>query len=107
MYGNTDTIRHRLNTVLKLNLLFLVLHFSLYGSTQNILLGLHNPFADFLVMMSFVSLAGLWLCFDFMMPVLCEAVRKRDGHTAKPIGWMMAISAFAFIGGSYQVAFAG
>ncbi len=106
MYGEIDTTRNRLNKVLQLNLMFLVMHFVLYGSTKTILLGLHNPFADFIVVLGFVSLAGLWLCFDFFMPVLCEAVHRRDCDTIKPIGWMMAFSAFAFVGGAYQVAYA-
>ena len=96
-------LQARLNTVLKLNLLCLLMHFVLYGSTQHLLLGLHNPFADFLVMLSIVSLVGLWLCFDFLMPVLCESVRKKEQHIAKPIGWIMALSLFAFIGGITQL----
>lgn len=106
MYSHADTARHRLNKVLQLNLMFLLMHFVLYGSTKSLLLGLHNPFADFVVVLGFVSLVGLWLCFDFLMPVLCEAVRHRDGETLRPIGWMMAFSAFAFVGGAYQVALA-
>lgn len=106
MHDHMDIARLRLNKVLQLNLLFLVAHFTLYGRINNMLLGLHNPFADFIVMMGFVSLVGMWLCFDFLVPVLCEAVRRRDGETARPIGWLMAFSAFAFAGGIYQVALA-
>ncbi len=96
-------MQSRLNTVLKVNLLCLLMHFVLYGSTKNLLLGLQNPFADFIVMLSLVSLVGLWLCFDFLMPVLCESVHKKEQHVAKPIGWIMALSLFAFVGGLSQL----
>ena len=104
MTGDMDKTRHRLNKVLQINLMFLLIHFVLYGSTHSILLGLHNPFADFIVALSFVSLIGLWLCFDFLMPVFCEAVQRRDRETLRPICWMMTFSIFAFVAGSYQVA---
>jgi len=101
-----DTTRARLNKVMQMNLMFLLLHFVLYGGTRALLLGLHNPFADLIVVLGFTSLIGLWLCFDFFMPVFCEAVHRRDRETIRPIGWMMAFSAFAFVGGAYQVALA-
>lgn len=106
MQGNVELIRNRLNKVLQLNLLFLLMHFVLYGSIKSVLLGLHNPFADFIVVLGFVSLVGLWLCFDYLMPVFCEAIHRRDREILRPIGWIMAFSAFAFMSGSYQIAYA-
>lgn len=87
-----------------MNLMFLLLHFVLYGGTRAVLLSLHNPFADLVVMLGFVSLIGLWLCFDFMMPVMCEAMRRRDRETFKPVGWMMVFSVAALVGGAMQIA---
>ncbi len=86
--------------------MFLLAHFVLYGGTMKLLLGLHNPFADFVVVLGFTSLIGLWLCFDFMMPVFCEAVRHKDKEMLRPVSWMMAFSVFAFVAGGYQVALA-
>lgn len=93
----------RLNTVMQMNLWFLILHCALYGSISQVLLNLQNPFADFLVVLAFTSLIGLWLCFDFLVPVLCEAIRHREKAIIKPIGGMMLLSMGAFLGGTSQV----
>jgi hypothetical protein len=98
-----DVTRQRLNKVLQINLMCLLLHLTLYGSTSELLLSLHNPFADFIVVCGVVSLIGLWLCFDFFTPVFCEAMRHRDGETLKPIGWMMIFTLAAFAGGAYNL----
>ncbi len=103
MPSQSAAITHHTNTVLQLNLGFFLLHFIVYGSTANFLLNLHNPFADFVVMLGFTSFFGILFCLDYLLPTFCEAINRRDGSTFKVLGWMMIFSLSALISGIYQV----
>lgn len=88
---------------MRLNIMFVLAHILLYSSVIAYLDALNNPFADLLIMLGVISLIGLWLCFDFFIPVLCMAVCMKNKALAKPIAGMMFLSLCAFLSGSYQV----
>lgn len=89
---------HTLNRVMQLNLIFLGLHCLLYGGMPQMLLGLHNPFADLVIALAFGAIVGLWLCLDYMLPVYLEAKVNREKPISKPTGWLLSLNLLALAG---------
>lgn len=98
-----DVYRRKLNIVLQINLLCLLVHALLYGSTREILLSLHNPFADFVVMLAIISLIGLWLVIDFMIPASIELFQKGEKPAAKTTAFAVLLNLVALGAGASQL----
>ncbi len=87
-----------LNRVMQINLLFLAVHLLLYGDMPQLLLGLHNPFADFVVALAIGAVVGLWLCLDYLLPIYMEAKVNRHGLITRPTGWLLILNLVALFG---------
>ncbi len=105
MRGQSFITTSSLNKAMQLNLGCLMLHLILYTSLPAILLARHNPFGDLVVAMAFAALVGLWLCFDFLLPIYMEAKLGRYRNIARPTGWLLSLNVMALgaIGSSFII----
>lgn len=74
------------------------MHLLLYTSLPAILMSRHNPYCDLIVGLAVVSLIGVFLCLDFMIPVYMEAKIAKYRNITKPIGWMLSLNILAALG---------
>lgn len=96
--AQTKTIpAHRLNAIMRVNLIFLLSHLLLYTELPSVLMGLHNAFADLVVAMALTAMVGLWLCLDFMLPVYAEAKVQRQKPVSKPAGLLIFFNSTALL----------
>jgi hypothetical protein len=87
-----------LNKVMQINLIFLFLQSLQYGGLPELMLGLHNPFANFVMALTFAAIIGLWLCLDFMLPIYMEAKINKQKPVSRPAGWMLMLNVAALSG---------
>lgn len=96
--SQTQISAQSLNRALQVNVWCLLLHLLLYTSLPAILMSRHNPYAELIVAFAIVSLVGIFLCLDFMIPVYMEAKLQRYRNITKPTGWMLSLNIMAVFG---------